>query len=203
MGQSTDENIKVLLYTSVVTDGGKAYSIDWDKWRSVLKNNYEHFTFKSSNWDTLFLPDKENIEYYKYQIKIYKLPNDNSESQDRYLLHYKDISSNVRLRLAGYVENDMKVLFKYLESKSINKKQLKKLIKDWANLNDLFSEVNLDCILEGYFKNSTKSDCFKAVYYIEVNDFTIGNVPLEKNELNSCFSRIPLYGYFKESGDEY
>jgi hypothetical protein len=112
-------------------------------------------------------------------------------------LWYKDFRSEVWLRVAGYVETDINLLFDYLRNQKVNKKRLKAIIRDWNDSDDLFKDLNFNCLLKGYLRSKTSAECFLSVYYILLNDASIGYDPLSENELKSVFSRIPLYGRFK------
>jgi len=111
-----DEDIKVLLFTSKIYDdhtGG--FRTSYKKWLELVDNRYNHLVVEVSKRATLHAPNISDSIMAEYQMTLYKLPNDNTENQARYVLSYKDISSDVWLRVGGYVMNDSKLLFDYLK----------------------------------------------------------------------------------------
>ncbi|MAC95425.1 MAG: hypothetical protein CMC96_07975 [Flavobacteriales bacterium] len=194
-GDETDEKTKMLLYTSVETDGHYASDLSWERRDFIRENHYKYMKIVNTPVFSLKLPNELGFDIQNYQIQLFKLPDDNSYNQARFLLCYKDMASNACLRVGGYVENDINLLFDYFLKNRKKTKVLESLISKWESLDRLFEELDLDCLLKGYDNQSTKLDCFKSVFYINVNESTIGANPLSKQELNSCFSRIPLNGF--------
>lgn len=201
--QDISESVKMMLYTSVVEDGTNPYNGKWENWIAFLENNYKNFEYKSSKWYSGYMPSKEGIDYYKYQIQIFKMPFHNLSSGVRYLLHYKDISIDVWLRVGGYVENDLKIFTEYLKKKSLKNKEIKKLFFEMQSIGFIYNELEWECLLNGCFKENTKDDCFKSVFYEFYNERSIGLNPLKDRDLNSCFSRVPLYGYIDLMGNDH
>ena len=160
-------------------------------------NHFEYLEVERSSIASLFKPGMTDSISSKYLIRIYKLPNENSENQSRYLMWYKDFSSEVWLRIGGYIENDLHLLFDYLRGQKINKRQLREMIQKWSEVDDIFKEIAWGCLFKGYLTRSTQYDCYRAVFYITLNDTSIGFNRLNDKELNSTFSRIPLYGRFR------
>lgn len=201
-GLKAQENIelsdetKMLLFTSVEYDGNTAIDITLENWFLLKENHYEFLQVEISSEEVLYKPQMSDSISGEYELILYKILSQNSENQSRFVLRYKDMWNEVWLRVGGYVENDLHLLFNYLQGDGITKSKLKEIIRDWETLNSLYTEVDWECLFIGYKKNSTKSECFKSAYFVDVNDFCINCSPLTKDQLNSTFSRLPLYGSF-------
>ena len=185
------QEIKMILFSSVETDGAYIYNMNFDKMNSVLSNHYEFLEIKMSSQEEFIKPRAADSISGRYLVRLYKIINYDSGRMSRYLLHYIDFNNNVWLRVGGYVENDLKVFFDYLISQGISRKQLKGILERWEESDSIYKELDLACKLNGYFKNSTNSDCFYSVFFITKNKVSLnGNRVSEK----SCFSRCPLSG---------
>lgn len=185
----------MLLFTSIETDGHYASDLAWEKRNIIRQNHYENLEYVTTPVFKLKFAADLGFDIQNYQIQLFKILDDNSFEQSRYLLYYSDVSSKVYLRVGGYVENDINLLFDYFQLNGKNKRELNRLITEWESLDKLFRELDLECLLNGYYKQSTKPDCFRSVFYINVNESTIGTSLLSKEHLNSNFSRIPLNGF--------
>ncbi len=172
------EESKVLLFTSVETDGNSAIDLTYKKWLDLIENHYEYFNVKFTPIEVFYKSENLYTKGEKYELKLYKILCINSENQSRYVLWYKDISSEVWLRVGGYVENDFHLLLNYLKEDKIYKKKLKSMFQEWRSTDSLFAEIDWECLYSGYKKNSTKSDCFRSAYYIHINDACINSDPL-------------------------
>lgn len=191
------EEDKMLLFTSVEYDGNTATNTTFKKWVQVIENHYRYLKVEHSPVILLHKPNMLGSINGKYELKLYKILSQNSESQSRFVLWYKDISSEVWLRVGGYVVNDLHLLFNYLRDDNVTKRQLKEVMQSWQTQNSLFAEVDWECLLRGYKKNNAKSECFRSAHYVLSNDLCINCKPLNDEQLNSDFSRLPLYGGFK------
>jgi hypothetical protein len=194
-----DQEEKMLIFTSVKTDGGYVYKKGIDEWNEKLKGNFNKLEIKKSKLLRFCLPESLDTIRTNYSIQLFEIFDFNSEQQSRFLLKFSDLRNYVWLRVDGYVENDINLLFDYFLKQKIKKKDLKTIVKEWEGADKLFKELTLLCKVEGYLKGNSEFPCFKSVFYIKKNDSVIGiEGPLEKKELNSKFSRIPLYGWFRE-----
>lgn len=191
------EDTKMLLFSSVENDGTGATKGTLDEWMKFAQNRYEYFDIEFSPRAVFYKPSMSDSISGEYELRLYKLLSVNSEHQSRFVIWYKDFSSEVWLRVGGYVENDLHLLFDYLKVDKINKKMLKGMLQNWVLSDPLFGELDWDCLLKGYIKNSTRFHCFKSAYYIFVNDTSVGFDPLKEDQLNAGFSRMPLYGRFE------
>lgn len=191
-----DEDVKMLIFTSVINDGHGASLTTFDKWVDLRKNNFNLLEIETTSNKTFYKPNISDSIKGKYEIQVYKVPDNNSQLQSRYLIRYKDFGNQVWLRAAGYVENDMNLLFNYLQQQKIKKSEIKVIIQEWNKSDQLIKELNLEEIFKGYINNNTDSKCFISAYYIRINDCSIGFEPLKEHELNSVFSRLPVYGHF-------
>lgn len=192
------DEIKVLLFSSIEYDGNKGTKKSFNEWLELTKNHFEYLDFEYSTIMDFYKPVGTDSIMGKYEIQVYKMPSENSEKQARYLMWYKDFSSEVWLRVGGYIENDVHLLFQHLKDEKITRRKLKKMLNEWESTDSILAELDWFCLLKGYKKNSTKADCFMSSYYLDVNDLCFGCSPLSKNQLNSTFSRLPFYGHFNK-----
>lgn len=193
-----EDGIKMLLFSSIESDGGGATKGTLREWIEVAKNHYDYLNYEKTSKIILYKPEKSDSIMGEYQIRMYKIFSENSENQSRYLIWYKDFTSEVWLRSAGYVENDLHLLFKYFRKQKFSKSEVKGMIEEWKAADEMFNELNWDCLFKAYLKGNIKYkyDCFKSVFYIRAIDISIGFDPVTDKELNSTFSRMPLYGGF-------
>lgn len=194
---SLSEEVNLLLYTSKLYDCHGGVKSTYDRWSYILERNFNYLSVRYSAIDSLYKPNMLDSISGRYEIKLYRILSHNSEDQMRYLLWFKDFSSEVWLRVGGYVENDIHLLFDYLKEDRIRSRQLREMFEQWQTSESLFCEVDWTCLISGYKKNKTNSSCFLSVEYILANDFCINCTLLEEDELYSIFSRLPLYGSFR------
>lgn len=194
------EESKVLLFTSVEYDRDDATKNTYKKWLEVTENHYEYLNVEYSPSFVFYKPKTLDSISGKYELKLYKILCENSENQSRFVLWYKDLSSEVWLRVGGYTENDFHLLVNYLINDNLNRKQLKEMVKEWQMVDPLYRELDWECLLKGVERRNTKSSCFRSAYYLTTNDLCINCNPLKEDQLNSIFSRMPLYGKFNFLG---
>ena len=64
------------------------------------------------------------------------------------------------------------------------------MVELWRSSDEMFSEIDWDCIMKGYFKNNTHSNCFfsgsNMLYSARFFD--------EKDNVYADFSKRPLSG---------
>lgn len=188
------EEIKVFVFMSIEMDGSYKYNIEkWDGLLPVLKNHYDNLQVEVSDVYSFVLPNSRDTIGDGYTLQLFKIACDNSRNQSRYLLRYDGFEGVLWLRVAGYVENDMKVFFDYMITKGARRRDLNRIVEAWENAASLFKEIDFKCLLNGYKKNRTSSDCFVAVSYVDRIDSSVGFDPIRKNDVYAVFSRIPLY----------
>lgn len=194
-----DEDTKTLIFSSIKTDGGYVYKKGGTKWEEKLKNDYKKLEIKKTKLLRFSLPSSKDTIKTNYTIQLFQIDDFNSEEQSFFLLKFSNFDNNIWLRVDGYVENDINLLFDYFRTQKQKKQDLSEIIAEWEATDELFRELNLQCKLQGYLKGKSEFPCFKSIFYIRKNDSVIGITgPLKKKELNSKFSRIPLYGWFKD-----
>lgn len=194
---SEEDIIKMALATSVIFDGSQIiYHETIDEYTESLKKHFDAFEFTQSPKIVFYKP---NMPYDsiagKYQIQLFKVQCYNSEYQHLYLMWYKDFRNKSWLRVGGYIENDLKLLFDYLRKQGMRKRHLKLMLNQWRASDPLFEELDWGCLFAGYLKNKTNTDCFLSVYYIDINGFSVGFDPLSPKELYSRFARSCPGGY--------
>ncbi len=193
------ESTKMLIHTSIESDGNADIEVrSWDNWLVVRRNHFDYLKVVNTSTYYFYKPISLDSITNKYSIQLFKIYADNSEKQSRYLIQYKDFREAVWLRVAGYTENDIHLLFDYLRKQGIRKQKLRLMIQEWQRADELFKEIDLNCLFHGYLRHSTSGNCFKSVYYIGLNDLSIGCNILEADEINSVFSKVPLSGYLSK-----
>jgi hypothetical protein len=192
---NVNEETRAFIFMSIEIDRPYGYNIvKWEDMLKVLKNHHDFLQIDTSSIFNFILPKSLDSIADGYSLQLYKMVSVNSRKQSRYLLRYDGFEGIIWLRVAGYVENDLKVFFDYLRKKGVKKKDLKKIVEEWEDSDFLFKEIDFKCLLKGYTRNQTSSDCFIAVSYVEVNDLSIGFDPISENDIYGVFSRIPLIG---------
>lgn len=198
-----DDNIRALIFMSIELDG--PYMFNMTKYSPLMKlykNHYDNLEYEKTKASIFYLSGSLDTIRSSYKMSLYKITDINSRGQSRYIIHYTDFYCDVWLRVSGYFENDLKLFFDYLvKQRHIKRKKLQSIINEWEHADLLYRELNLSCLLKGYFKNSTKSDCYISASYVRVLDASIGFDPIEPNDIHSIFSRVPLYGYLIKRGD--
>ena len=85
----------------------------------------------------------------------------------------------------------MKLLFDELKKQGLSKKDIKELVLLWSKVGGLFSEVDWDCILRGYYSNNTHYNCFISNTFFQYNARYRGKII----DIFAFFSNKPLSGY--------
>ena len=191
------EEIKTLLFSSVESDGNNPHELKIEDWLRIARNHYEFLEIEVSPEATLYKPGVRDTGRNWYKVRLYKVICENSENQSRYVLFFQDFSSKVMLRVAGYVENDIHLLLEYLSYDGVTFRMWYKIISDWNSSDPLFNEIDWGCILEGAKRRKANSDCFISAYYVLRNDLCVNCELLKKNQMNSNFSKLPLWGRFE------
>lgn len=193
-----EEKTRLFIFTSIESDGPRAFNGEtWDNWMKLFENHYKYLNIESTGVLNFVIPFSTDSIADSYSLELFKVLDNNSKNQSRYLFKYKDFNNTVWLRVSGYIENDLNLLFDYLKRKKISKKQLNQIVNEWNSSNKIFEELNLQCLFKGYLNHNTSSECFRSVFYIKKNDASYNEL-LKGIDLNSKFSRAPLYDIFRE-----
>lgn len=192
-----DETAKVLIYSSIQSDGNNTAKETFQEWISYRQNDFLELQIKESSVYSFYRPLMLDSISGQYSMQIYEVPSNNLEKQSRYILKYKDFCGELWLRLGGYVENDVNLLFDYLKKIGLKNRHIKQMLKEWTIQEGVFSNIDWVCLFEGYLKNDLTRECFISIFYIEANANSINFNPVSEKKLYSIFARMPLYGYFR------
>lgn len=94
------------------------------------------------------------------------------------------------VRISGYQESDIKPFFDALRRQGMKKKDLVRMTEMWCKSDILFYEIDWQCIIEGYFKNNTHSNCYisNAYWFRDLLQ------PDSRHDIYATFSKNALYG---------
>lgn len=171
--------IKKTLYHSLVCDnkickypGG--YVSQFDNYYS----NFEKFRYFKSKKLRLQVSPYSRVEsnfdvYYVQLFKFYGGPDkpyyvltiDNCRG-----LHF-ELKDDVWVRLTGYTESDIKLLFDYMiNDQRLTMDDIRYMIDCWRKGDEMFAELDWDCLIDGYLKNDTRQDCYFS--WAKINTLT-------------------------------
>lgn len=189
-----DDNLKSFLYLSVFCQ--KLFSYETaNEVVCGFDRRYSDFSFKCTKPIEIpvseFLNDSE-----KYTIQLFKIVTD-TLSPSYYILKFGpcitfrlSFKETLWIRISGYRESDIKVFFDALKKQGLSKKEIMSMVELWCKEDELFQEIDWKCIMHGYIKNNTHSDCFLSDaniwYYLRYHG--------EEKDLYSIFSEKPLAG---------
>ncbi|MCR4828523.1 MAG: hypothetical protein K5864_03570 [Bacteroidales bacterium] len=195
-GQEQENDLKAFLFLSVFNDellSVKGSSTVVNGVDSIYDNYYYECTPPIALNAGMYIGD---TLYNTYKIQLYKV-NLNKRSRPHYFLrlypsssYYIRLREEVWIRVSGYRESDIKILFDYLREQGVSKAHLKKMVKQWSESHELFHEIDWDCIMKGYIKNDTHCDCYNS----EPLPYLIYREWEPVIERYSVFSNYPLSG---------
>jgi hypothetical protein len=187
------------ILLTIESDKGHFSYVTMSEWISLTSNHLKYLHIESTSKIKFIRPIATDSILGGYNLTLYKVSSHKNDLNFRYLISYSDFNNkNVWLRAKGYVVNDMNLLFNHFkEHKKLNNTILKQMIKEWESSNELFKELELQCLLKGYIKNKTNSECFISISYsTTVCNYTIGP-SLTEDELFSIFSVSPVFNCFE------
>jgi len=192
-----EEEIKLDLILSYVVDLHDVQSLhSIENHTQSIAYIYEHTEFYSSNTISCMMPISTNdSSMNSYNLQLFKIVPNFSDKYALYMLKYEyylGTYCKVWLRASGYVENDMNLLFDFFMKHGVKKKQLFNMIEEWEMKDEMFKELDLKCILNGYLKNNTSKECFNSSNRVFRNILCMNCVVYDK--VYSNFSRIPYSG---------
>ena len=94
------------------------------------------------------------------------------------------------IRISGYRECDLKVFFDALKKRGLSNREISEMVDLWRNSNELFREIDWDCLMNGYFKNNTHSNC----YVSNANIWYMARYLGEENDIYAVFSKKLIAG---------
>lgn len=195
------ESVKKMLYLSVIFDNA---NYEYENVETAFENitsveKYNQFCYQSSKILDVYTSEKIKDKYHKYRVCLLKIPT--KVGVPYYVLwmlpcQTLDFSfdSDLWIRISGYRENDIKVFLEGLQKQGINIEKIKKMIDSWKSGDSMFSEIDWDCLLEGYQTNNTQSDCFISEFFLLDKWSCIGCQQFEQGYIYAGFSRKLLGG---------
>lgn len=194
-----NDDIKSFLFLSVFCDWSDYWINQASNIIEDFQNDYDKFSYECTRpleipVDTLYFDSL--LSYEKYTIQLFKIQR-NPKLPTYYILRvvgcdtYKfNFRDQLWIRISGYRESDLKVFFDALRQQGLKKRDLKFMIEQWCNSDEMFREIDWDCLLKGYFKNDTRSDCYISNSNIVYKLQYLG----EKDDIYATFSKKILAG---------
>ena len=193
-----DHNTKAFLFLSVFCEESDSY---YEQSADIIKRFdtlYENFTYECTK--PLAIPTSRFIkdslmDYEKYTIQLFKIKRTRIPSYyimriascDTYLFSFPE---ELWIRICGYRESDLKVFFDALKKRGVTNNEISEMVESWCDANELFREIDWNCLMNGYFKNDTHSSCYASGSNIWYKARYLG----EKNDIYAVFSSKPLAG---------
>lgn len=197
------ELTKRILYLSYITDevSLNTYTFDYifNKMVANADSFYNDFQYESTEPLHLHFTNREEIYTDKYTVQLFKI---HQLFQSYYILSFNSSSSlrnsfsgTLWIRVAGYIENDLKVFLDSLREKGMSMEEIRSMIELWCQKDSLFDELDWNCLVDGYEQNNTNADCYISSVLIR-HDAACVNCKYEvyEDDIHSRFSRIILLG---------
>ena len=179
--QTDSLTIKKMLYHSMVCDSRCIYPDNYVIQFNGYYSNFERFTYLTSKKLYLhtkpYSPSESDLDVYS--VQLYKFYTDSQEPYfvlkfDRCRSLYFELAEDVWLRLTGFSESYVKLLFDYLTKDcKLKMNDIKYMINTWKHGDDMFDEINWDCLIDGYLKNDTNRECFLSWTKINAEAFAV------------------------------
>ena len=194
-----DNSIKAFLFLSVFCEESDSYPEQTTQLIKDFQNYYDTFSYECTRplvvpVDTLFLDSLKNYE--RYTIQLFKIQRNpfiptyyilRITSCDTYRFSFPE---ELWIRICGYRESDLKVFFDALRQQGLKKKELLYMIEQWCNLDEMFREIDWDCLVKGYNKKNTCSSC----YISGANIYYKARYGGSEDDIYAVFSKKPLAG---------
>lgn len=194
-----DNDIKAFLFLSIFCEESD-FCFEGSAQRIMdFQSNYETFSYECTKplvipIDTFFCDSLKSYE--KYTIQLFKIHR-NSFIPTYYILRvvscdtYRfSFSEELWIRICGYRESDLKVFFDALRRQGLKKKEISNIIALWCNSDEMFREIDWDCLMEGYNKKNTHTSCYKSgsnIYYKARHGG-------REDDIYAVFSKKPIAG---------
>lgn len=194
-----NDSIKAFLFLGVFKDNT---NIDYHNSIETITNIqelYKIFNYTCTEKKSISVsPSNHFADRDRYYVQLYKMKMEYSNWIPVYYVLSIDKTTNIQfstphtlwLRISGFAECDLKIFFDYLRKQGVSKKELTEMVKKWNESDALFQELDWECLLKGYFKDKTNSECFKSNLYIH----TYAKYHIRRNDIYSVFSKMPLSG---------
>ena len=194
-----NENMKAFLFLSVFCEESDSNYEQSAQIINDIQDHYNKFSYKSTK--PLVIPvDTFSCDslksYEKYTIQLFKIQR-NTFIPPYYILRVTScdtyrfsFSEELWIRLSGYRESDIKVFFDALRKQGLKKREIVDMVNQWRKTDELFRELDWDCLLKGYFKNNTCSSC----YISGANIYYKARYGGREDDIYAVFSEKPLAG---------
>lgn len=194
-----DDKTKAFLFLSVFCEESDSYyeqSIDIVK---DFYSQYDSFTYQCTKpidmpIDTFSLGSL--LGYDKYTVQLFKITMD-TFSPSYYMLRLFPCDNSkfsfyddLWIRICGYRESDLKVFFDELRKRGLKKKEISEMVDIWRSSDEMFREIDWNCLMKGYFKNDTRSSCYLSRANFWYNECFEG----KKDGIYAVFSKRLLSG---------
>lgn len=193
------KDIKAFLFLSIFCEESNSYLEGSAQRLKDIQKLYENFSYECTR--PLVIPvDTFSCDslksYEKYTIQLFKIQR-NTFIPSYYILRVTScdtyrfsFSEELWIRLSGYRESDIKVFFDALRKQGLKKREIVDMVNQWRKTDELFRELDWDCLLKGYFKNNTCSSC----YISGANIYYKARFGRMEDDIYADFSKRPLSG---------
>lgn len=198
-----NDNIKSFLFLSIFCEESDSYYEQSGQTIIDFQHQYETFSYWSTNplvipVDTILCDSLKDHE--KYSIQLFKIQR-NTFIPPYYILRviscdtYRfSFPEELWIRICGYRESDLKVFFDALRKQGMKKRDIIDMVNQWRNSDEMFCELDWDCLMEGYFKNKTCYSC----YISGANIYYKARYGGRESDIYSDFSKKTLSGTLQE-----
>lgn len=195
---NAQDKTKAFLFLSVFCEESGFYyerSVDIV---NVFDSIYEKFSYECTK--PIEIPVSPNardalMDYEKYTIQLFKIRSIYNPAY--YVLRlsscdtYKfSFSEELWIRISGYRESDLKVFFDALNKRGLKKTEILEIVDLWRNSDEMFREIDWDCLMKGYFNNNTHSSCYVSGANIRYKVRYLGG----EDDIYAVFSKKILAG---------
>lgn len=163
-----DDNTKSFLFLSVFCEEADTY---YEQSSDILKrfnSLYENFSYECTKPITIpvsKIKQDSLMDYEKYNIQLFKIRKSHIPSYyimrlfacDTYKFSFRE---DIWIRISGYKESDLKVFFDALIKRGMKKLEIQEMVDIWRNSDEMFREIDWDCLMDGYYNNNTHFSCY-------------------------------------------
>ena len=194
-----EDKTKAFLFLSVFCEEANSYFEQSADFIKEFHTWYDNFSYEYTNpaeipVDTIWHDSLQSYE--KYTIQLFKIKK-SSHSPIYYILKISSCDTyrfsfpeTLWIRLSGYRESDIKVFLDALRKQGLKKREIIEMVNQWCISDEMFREIDWDCLLKGYYKNNTHSDCFVSGANIRYKMRYWG----QESDIYAIFSKKPLAG---------
>lgn len=196
------DNLKSFLFLSTFCEYATIYPTMSSLFVDGFYQSYDDFSYECTQPLDVPVDTFSNTpEFWNYKIQLFRLKKYHKPYY--YLLkvnpcmslHF-DIGDTLWLRISGYQESDVKVFFDFLRKQGVKKRDIIDMVDEWKKADEMFREIDWDCILNGYFKNNTHCRCYLSwsKLYYERSHWKSSRT---ETEAYADFSKKPLGGQLR------